>query len=97
MSASRPMTKMESLLGIERAEDCEAEIKVRIHPEDTQDFRKALLKEILDRYVRKSDLRVSDFMTYLEEDEKHYCRRLEINMVGLLYDETKDAYKLKRQ
>lgn len=82
--ASRPATKLESILGLEKARACLQEIEDRIHPEDTTFLRSALIKDVLYRHIEKCDLSLKEMVSILTQEEKPFYNRL----IGMLVDKT---------
>ena len=92
MSGARPATKLESILGVERAAVCEAEIQERIHVDDTPELRKQLVKEILYRHINKANLAIDDIQRLIEKSEKCYCTRMKNNIVNVIWDAQRDDF-----
>ena len=94
MSGARPVTKLESILGVERSAVCETEIKERIHPEDTPELRKALVKDILFRHIDKANLAIDDIQKFINDSELCYCVRMKNNIVNAIWDEQEENYRI---
>ena len=94
--AARPATKLESLLGVEQAAACEEEIRVRSHTDDTPDFRKELVREILRRHIHKANLRMNDVAAFIGRDDLINIQNLEAILVGKIYDSNEEGYQVDK-
>ena len=65
MAGARPATLLESVLGVEKAKECEAEIQNRIHPEDESHIREELIESILARHIRKHKPKIREILQLL--------------------------------
>ena len=93
---TRPATKIESLLGIEKAAACEEEIRVRSHPDDTPEFREALVKEILGRHIHKANLRMNNISAFIGINDLINIRNLEAILVGEIYESNEEGYQVSK-
>ena len=92
--AGRPATKIESLLGVEKAAACEEEIRVRSHPDDTPEFRETLVREILRRHIHKANLRMNDIAAFIGRFDLINIRNLEAILVGEIYESNAEGYQV---
>ena len=84
--AARPATKLESILGAERAAACEAEIKERIRPDDTPELRRTLVKAILYKHIDKANLPMNDIQKFISSSEFDYCKRMKNDIVCSIWE-----------
>lgn len=94
--AARPATKLESLLGVEKAELCEEEIRTRSHPDDTLEFRKELVKEILRQHIHKANLRMNDIAHFIGRDDLINILNLEAILVNEIYESNEEGYQVDK-
>ena len=97
--ASRPATPIESLLGVEKAASCEEEIRVRSHPDDTPEFRKQLVEEVLRRHIHKANLRLNDIAHFIGSDDPNgqiNIRNLGAILVDKIYKSNKEGYQVDK-
>lgn len=81
---ARPATIIESVLGVEKAKECLAEIKARQHVLDTKYFREELRKEVITRYVQKQDLTLKEVDNILSLIDKgnESCTKRVVNIIA---------------
>ena len=94
--ADRPATTLESLLGVEKAKMCEEEIRIRSHPEDTPEFRKSLVREILRRHIHKANLRLNDIAHFIGINDQINILNLEAILVGKVYEANEEDYQVDK-
>ena len=93
---SRPATLIESILGIEKAAACKEEIRVRSHPDDTPEFREALVREILRRHIHKANLPLNDIAAFIGREDLINIQNLEAILVGEIYESNEEGYQVDK-
>ena len=97
--ASRPSTKIETLLGVEKAKLCEEEIRVRSHPDDTPEFREQLVREVLQRHIHNANLRMNDIAAFIGNGSLKKLiniRNLEAILVDKVYESNEEGYQVDK-
>jgi len=94
--SDKKATLLESVLGVKKAETCLQEIEQRIHPEDTPEFRKELITQVLRRHISKKDLKLSEVDSFIDESERSYTRRMVNNIVYKVYDNLVASKTIKK-
>ena len=84
---------MEQILGKKRAESCMEELEDRKHREDTDSFRKELIREIVFRHVSDKNLTIKEIKDLMDSGEQCYCDRMINNLTHMIIGDMKGGCK----